>query len=90
MREKKIVYSRNFLKHFAKRIEGNETLEQRLSERTNIFIVNTRDPAIRDHQLSGEKKRYRAFSVTGDIRVVYEEEEEFYRFLDIGTHSQVY
>lgn len=45
---------------------------------------------LHDHALSGKLKSRRAFSVSGDIRVIYEELEEAYVFLDIGTHSQVY
>jgi len=35
-------------------------------------------------------KGLRAFSVGGDLRVVYRETEEYYEFLDIGSHNQVY
>ncbi len=37
------------------------------------------------------KIELRAFSVTGDIRIVYFEiNDESVLFLDIGTHNQVY
>jgi mRNA-degrading endonuclease YafQ of YafQ-DinJ toxin-antitoxin module len=32
----------------------------------------------------------RAFSVSGDVRVIYYETDEAYVFTDVGTHAQVY
>ena len=59
-------------------------------ERTRLFVADSQDSLLRDHQLSGRLKGYRAFSVTGDIRVVYYIHEEIAYFVDIGTHNQVY
>lgn len=35
-------------------------------------------------------KSLRAFSNGGDIRVVYQETDEHFEFLDVGSHNQVY
>jgi mRNA-degrading endonuclease YafQ of YafQ-DinJ toxin-antitoxin module len=32
-------------------------------------------------------KGKRAFSIAGDVRVVYEETDEAYIFLDVGSHN---
>ena len=35
-------------------------------------------------------KGLRAFSIGGDLRVVYQETEDRYELLDVGSHNQVY
>jgi len=45
---------------------------------------------LRDHKLIGKKKNFRAFSVTGDIRVVYIIVDSNIWLFDIGSHNQVY
>lgn len=47
-------------------------------------------PLIRDHALTGAKHGFRSFWVTGDIRIIYLQEEDDVQFYDIGTHNQVY
>ncbi len=81
---------RQFRKHFKQRIEFNTSLVNKFDERLRLFLSNARHPLLNDHQLSGSKKSYRAFSVTGDIRVVYRIEGDVVRLYDIATHNQVY
>jgi len=45
---------------------------------------------LHDHALTGKLAGKRAFSIAGDIRVIYVEFDDFIVFLDIGTHNQVY
>ena len=53
-------------------------------------MQNVRDYPLDDHALIGSMKGLRAFSIGGDVRVVYREADEYYEFLDIGSHNQVY
>jgi len=76
----KALYHKDFKKDFKKL---SKNAKERFAERFLMFL--------RDHPLVGYLRGKRAFSVGGDIRVVY-------RFLDhktvlllrIGTHNQVY
>jgi addiction module RelE/StbE family toxin len=43
-----------------------------------------------DHTLTGKLDGKRAFSITGEFRVLYVELEDAIVLLDIGTHNQVY
>ncbi len=46
---------------------------------------------IYDHQLIGQKQNFRSFSITGDIRLVYQYVgENTVLFFDIGSRNQVY
>jgi len=79
-----------FIKHYKKRIAFNAKMDQQFDERLELFIKHRQDPLLQNHVLKGDKLGLRAFSVTGDIRVVYKETDDAYIFLDIGSHNQVY
>jgi addiction module RelE/StbE family toxin len=86
----KISLSEKFEKHFPKRIKPNHSLVKRFSSRVAIFIHDPNNPILRNHRLTGSKKDFYAFSITGDIRVVYTISGDEAWFMDIGTHNQVY
>ena len=87
----KPIYRNNtFEKHFRARISHNENLVKQFEFRLAMFIDVVRGRPLNDHGLKGETYMFRAWSVAGDIRVVYRETEEYYEFLDIGSHNQVY
>jgi addiction module RelE/StbE family toxin len=86
-----ITYLPIFLKHYKKRIANNLSLKKRFKERVELFTENKNNPVLRNHALSGDLEGFYAFSITGDIRVVYKFEiETVVLFYDIGTHNQVY
>lgn len=85
-----IKYHKNFIKHFKLRIEPNPKLDKRFQERLNLFVENRNNPILADHQLTGDKTEFRAFSLTGDIRVVYKELAKEIILYDVGSHNQVY
>lgn len=86
----KIVYSTTFIKHYKKRILDQSLLKERFKERLAIFLSKPKDPILKDHPLKGKKEKLRAFSITGDIRVIYIINNNIAYFYDIGTHNQVY
>lgn len=81
---------KRFRKHYKLRILPNKTLDKRFDERYDLFVENPANPVLNDHPLTGKFKGYRAFSITGDIRVIYKIETSAIRFYDVGTHNQVY
>lgn len=85
-----IFYHKRFLKHYKKRIALNPPLVKKYEERIRLFFQNPGSPLLQDHSLAGDLEGYRAFSVTGDYRVVYFKEEDRFHLYDIGTHNQVY
>lgn len=84
----KALYHKDFKKDFRNLPKNTK---QRFGERFMIFLKNPTSLILRDHPLLGILEGKRAFSVGGDVRVIY-------RFLDkntilllrIGTHNQVY
>lgn len=87
----RFVFSKRFIKHYQKRILSQKKLERKYKERFERFVVNRNDPLLRDHALIGSKSMYRSFSITGDIRVIYQEKETgVIELIDVGSHNQVY
>lgn len=87
---KPVIFHRNFEKHYKQRIKLQPKLVRQFGQRYKLFLSGERGKPLDDHSLSGTLQGRRAFSITGDIRVVYMELEDQIIFLDIGTHNQVY
>lgn len=86
----KTYFTRTFKKHYLKRIRPFLNLDRRFEEKRNLFVDDPNNSILGDHSLSGKMKGYRAFSITGDIRVIYHIHSNIAYFVDIGTHNQVY
>ena len=86
-----IKYLPIFRKHYKRRIFLRPSLKKRFAERVKLFTENKKHPILNNHKLSGDLKGYYAFSITGDIRVVYQyESKDVVLFYDVGKHNQVY
>ncbi len=87
----KIELHPDFKKSYKKRISNKPRLASKTKERIKLFQDDPNDPVLRSHQLKGAKKNLKAFSVTGNIRIVYLRiSENHVVLLDIGSHNQVY
>ncbi len=90
MRLKEIKRDNTFKQHFVERIVVDPVLMVLFEEQLAIFIKDRSNSGLRDHALSWGMQGLRAFSITKDIRVIYEETSAAYILRDIGTHGQVY
>ena len=87
---KPIIYHKQFKKNLQKRILPYPKLTKQFEQRLKLFAEGARDYPLDDHALVGAMKGLRAFSIGGDLRVVYQETKECYELLDVGSHNQVY
>ncbi len=87
---KELIRKKLFEKHYLKRILPHKKLDAEFERRLGLFLTNQRGYPLDDHALTGKLTGKRAFSITADVRVIYEETETTIIFLDIGTHAQVY
>lgn len=85
-----ITRHRIFKKHYKSRILHHKSLIRRVQERLELFIDNPQNPILKDHQLTGNMKEYRSFSIAGDIRITYKMYGKDVELYDIGSHNQVY
>ncbi|KKS14076.1 hypothetical protein A2617_03520 [Candidatus Daviesbacteria bacterium RIFOXYD1_FULL_41_10] len=86
----KIHFTKDFKKTYKKRVQSNNNLAKRFELRYDLFENDPTNPVLKDHALFGKLQGHRAFSTTGDIRVVYYIFKDTCYFIDIGTHNQVY
>jgi len=91
---KKIIQrTKRFEKSFSKL---GAKVQKLFIKKLSIFIDNEYSPSLRTHKLKGELQNQYAFSVTDDIRAVYEKvlikdrEVIVFTFIDIGGHNKVY
>ena len=62
-----------------------------VNKRIKIFKRNPNDSRLDNHKLIKKMRGKNAFSITSDIRIVYEWlGKNTVRFLAIGTHNKVY
>ncbi|MEK7559455.1 MAG: type II toxin-antitoxin system mRNA interferase toxin, RelE/StbE family [Patescibacteria group bacterium] len=87
----KIELHPDFKKSYRKRIKNNSKLVTKTKDRIEIYRENPSNSILKDHALKGSGNSIRAFSITGDFRIIYKRiSKDHILFLDIGTHNQVY
>jgi len=75
---------------------GYRKLPVRIQEKVRlvigVFAENPQEPSLRNHALVGRLIGLRAFSVTNDIRIIFEERDGYavVLMLDVGGHVKVY
>ncbi|MFC1647781.1 type II toxin-antitoxin system YafQ family toxin [Patescibacteria group bacterium] len=84
-----IKYRKNFEKSFKKL---SPKLKQKTISAIEQFTKDPHNPQLRNHPLKGSLKGLRAFSITGDVRVIFEEIDNYILviMLDVGIHNQIY
>ena len=84
-----VRFHKNFTKQFKKQ---NFKLRYKIIEVIDKFMKNPFDKSLENHRLKGKLKGMRAFSITRDIRIIFEERDNYMMviMLDIGTHNRVY
>ncbi len=84
-----LCFHKRFDKRYAKL---TPKLQVKVDDAIGRFVADPFDPLLKNHALTGELLGKRAFSVSGDYRVVFEEYKDYtvVLLLDVGTHNQVY
>ena len=67
-----------------------KNIQARASTRIRLFLEDPFNEILRNHPLSGEYSECRSINITGDYRIIYEENGGFIEFLLIGTHDELY
>jgi len=83
----RVTASSRFLRR-AKKLREPQASMLRASLRR--FAVDPGDPLLRTHRLKGELAAYWAFSVDGDLRVVFRWVGDEAFLVNLGSHDEVY
>lgn len=82
-----------FNRAYKKLLKGNPSLAETYRSRTKAFVTNPSDPSLETHKLKGKLKGSLAFSITDDLRIVFEYDKgdsNSVLFLNTGPHDDVY
>ncbi len=82
-----------FQKHFVKAWHKlTPKMQEKVEEAIELFKANPHDPVLDNHALRGDLEGKRAIRVTWDVRIVFEEFDDYAEVLlvDVGSHNQVY
>jgi len=84
-----INYAKKFQKAFLKL---DKKRQEKVLGTIRFFQVDPLHPALHNHPLKGSLIGERAISITGDMRIIFEEHDgyTFVLMLNVGTHNQVY
>jgi len=85
----KIRFHRRFKKQYKKLPDH---LKQKTKQIIQQFMENPFEPSLRNHALTGRMQDLRSISVTGDMRIIFQESNDYavVIFLDVGGHGKVY
>lgn len=67
-----------------------KNIQARADIRIRLFAKDPFNEILRNHSLSGEYSNCRSINITGDYRIIYEENNGSIEFLLIGTHDDLY
>lgn len=85
----KVIFQKSFRKRYEK---FPSKIQENVDEAILRFRSDPLNPVLKNHSLKGSMLGKRSFSVTGDMRVIFEEHQGYTLvfMLDVGTHNQVY
>lgn len=87
----KIKFGKTYYRSLKILIEQQPTISVEIERSIDLFKKNPQDTRLENHALRKQLEGKYAFSVTGDIRIVYEwKGKTTARFLVIGSHRAVY
>lgn len=87
----KIRFLGNYYKSLSRLLEEQPELSPEINKRVKWFVNNPEDARLDNHALRENLEGKCAFSITEDIRIVYERlGKTTVRFLVIGGHVEVY
>lgn len=87
----KVKFRGSFNVMYRSLIEKDPELSDLIADRIRMFEKNPNDTRLKNHVLKRGLKGKWAFSITSDMRIVYEwVAKNTVRFLAIGPHKSVY
>lgn len=85
----KIYRKKKFLKQYLKL---SKKKQKKINNALLIFEQNPFEKILKNHQLNGEFSDLRSISITGDLRIIFKEENNYLvvMLIQVGSHSQLY
>ncbi len=80
----------SFIRAYKKTVKHDQKKARRIKEKIELFRLNSKDPSLRAHKLSGYKKETWSFSIEYNLRILYTVDSDTFLLVYIGTHDEVY
>ncbi len=80
-------YSRSFKKDYKKL---SQKIKAAFGVRVEMFILDQHNPILNNHAIHNPYDGSRSINISGDIRAIYEIDENTVTFIRIGSHSELY
>jgi mRNA interferase YafQ len=87
---KKIEFSEKFNRKYKKLAKKNPAIIMLFNSAMRLMMGDVFAASLGIHKLSGELQGQWAFSLTYKLRVIFEWKSDTIRFVNIGTHDEVY
>ena len=65
-------------------------IKEKLKIRRNLFLSDSFQSILNNHELHGEYSGCRSINITGDYRAIYFTKGDVAIFIRIGTHSELF
>ena len=82
-----IDYHKDFIKTFKKL---PLKVKNQFKERQLLFEKDQFNPTLNNHALKGKYQGYRSINIAGDLRAIFQKENQNIIFVKIGSHSKLY
>ena len=82
-----IDYHNDFIKTFKKL---PLKVKNQFKERQLLFEKDQFNPTLNNHALKGKYQGYRSINIAGDLRAIFQKENQNIIFVKIGSHSKLY
>lgn len=79
-------------KYFDKKFKKVPSIiKNQFKKKIEIFVANPYDIRLNNHRLHGDMQQYRSINITGDYRLIYENQgDDTVVLISIDTHSELY
>ncbi|MDR3643399.1 MAG: type II toxin-antitoxin system mRNA interferase toxin, RelE/StbE family [Candidatus Doudnabacteria bacterium] len=78
-------------KHFQKKYsQMPKTIQMAFKERLILFLENPFNSILHNHDVHKAYPGCRSINVSGDYRAIFKQEENYVKFVNIDTHSELY
>jgi len=88
--KKKIKYSASFVKSYKSRIKIDPNLVDDFIATREILLQTPKDIRLNRHFLKRQYKNVESINVNSDHRILFVETVEYFLFIDIGNHRELY
>lgn len=82
-----LTYHKDFKKKYKKL---SKNFQEKFDDRILLFRENEFNPILNNHSLQGKYLGYRSINITGDLRALYQKEDDTVIFVAIDSHSNLY